>query len=98
MAGDLGIGAQGGGQNDPDLALLHEVARAVADAGLGPAIGDELKAKGRAIEVARLLRVPDVELDIVGPVDRKRIVRRFGRRQRLSRHVSSWFPRLPDVK
>ena len=68
-------------QHEPNLVLLEEVARAVANSGLRPAVRDEVEPERGAIEHRALLGVADVELDVVGAVDRKRIVRdrRFGR-------------------
>jgi hypothetical protein len=74
-------------QNEPDLALLEEITRPVSHAGLGPTVGDELKAERAAIEMTRLLRVADVELDIVGSVDRKRVVRGLSGGQGLRCHA-----------
>src|SRR5690606_40243906 len=62
-------------QDDADLALLEQVGGTVAHPRLGAAIGDQLEAEGRAVEVLRLLRVPDPELDVVGAVDREGVVR-----------------------
>ena len=66
VAGDLGVGAEGGGEDEADLALLEDVAGAVAMAGLGACVGDQRHAEGGAVEVGGLAGVADVELDVVG--------------------------------
>ena len=40
VAGDVGVGAQGGGENEADFSLLQDVGGAVALAGLGAGVGD----------------------------------------------------------
>src|SRR4029079_10206674 len=67
--------------------LLEKVARAVSHSRLGAAIGDELKAERRAIKMTRLLRVADVELDVVSPVDREGVVRGLSGGQGLRCHA-----------
>ena len=69
VAGDLAVGAEGGGKDEADFALLEDVAGAVALAGLGPGVGDERHAKGGAVEVGGLAGVADVELDVVGALE-----------------------------
>ena len=66
VAGDVGVGAEGGGEDEADFALLEDVAGAVALAGLGAGVGDERHAKGGSVEVGGLAGVADVELDVVG--------------------------------
>ena len=66
VAGDLVVGAEGGGEDEADLALLENVAGAVALAGLGAGVGDQGHAKGGAVEVGGLAGVAYVELDVVG--------------------------------
>ena len=58
-------------EHEADLALLQQIAGPVADAGLGAAVGDQLEAERRPVVVAGLLGVADVELDVVGAVDRE---------------------------
>src|SRR4051812_7238489 len=62
------------GEHEADLALLEEVARTIAATSLGPFVRHEMKAEGGAIVDGGLLRVPDVELDVVGAVDRERVL------------------------
>ena len=66
VAGDVGVGAKRGGEDEADLALLQHVGGAVALAGFGAGVGDECHAEGCAVEVGGLARVADVELDVVG--------------------------------
>ena len=69
VLGDLGVGAERGGEDEADFALLEDVGGAVAKAGLGAGVGDELHAEGGAVEVGGLAGVADVELDVVGAVE-----------------------------
>ena len=69
VAGDLGVGAEGGGKNEADFALLEDVAGTIPLAGLGAGVGDERHAKGSAVEVSGLTGVADVELDVVGALE-----------------------------
>ena len=73
VAGDLGVGAEGGGEDEADLALLEDVAGAVALAGLGAGVGDERHAEGGAVEVGGLTGVADVELDVVGALEGEKV-------------------------
>jgi hypothetical protein len=70
--------AQGRGEHEADLALLQQIARPVAHAGLRASIAHELESERRAIEMRCLLGVADPELDEVGPVDREGVVRLGG--------------------
>ena len=58
VAGDLGVGAERGGEDEADFALLKDVAGAVAEAGFGAGVGDERHAKGGAVEVCGLAALP----------------------------------------
>jgi hypothetical protein len=69
VAGDVGVGTQGGGEDEANLALLQDVGGAVAAAGFGAGVGDQLHAEGGAVEVGGLAGVADVELDVVGAVE-----------------------------
>jgi hypothetical protein len=73
VAGDVGVGAQGGGEDEADFALLEDVAGAVALTGLGAGVGDERHAKGGAVEVGCLAGVADVELYVVGTFEREKV-------------------------
>ena len=79
---DRSVRTQRTREDESDLVLLDEVARAVAHARLGSAVADQLKAECRLVLVGRLLRVADVELDVVGAVDREDVVRFFLRGKR----------------
>src|SRR4029079_11728416 len=56
-----------------NLVLLEQIARSVARSRFRAAISDELESKSSAIIKRGLPRVPDPELDEVGPVDRKSV-------------------------
>ncbi len=69
VVGDLGVGAERGGQDEADLSLLEDVGGAVAVAGLRACVGDQRHAEGGAVEVGGLAGVADVELDVVGALE-----------------------------
>src|SRR6266850_6176964 len=73
MRRDGRIGALRGGEDETHLVLHQEVARPVPHTGFGAAIARQLEPERGAVVVARLLGVPDVELDVVGAVDRERV-------------------------
>jgi hypothetical protein len=66
VGGDVGVGAEGGGEDEAYLALLEDVAGAVALTGLGACIGDEGHTKGGTVEVGGLSGVAYEEFDVVG--------------------------------
>ncbi len=74
VAGDLGVGAEGGGEDEADFSLLEDVGGAVALAGFRACVRYQAHAEGRAIEVGRLACVADVELDVVGTFEGEKIV------------------------
>jgi hypothetical protein len=80
------LGPDGGGQHQPDLVLLKQVAGRVPDPGFRAAVADQLKAEGAAVEVTGLLGVADVELDVVGAVDGEGVGERGRGGQRIGRH------------
>ena len=87
MAGDLARPEQWGGEDEPDPALLDHVRGPVADAGLEAAVGDRAKAKRVGEPVGGLVRVPDVELDVIDAEQRHRVNGARGRRgDRLGAH------------
>lgn len=53
------------GEDQPNVALLHNVGDPIADAGFWSGVGREREAKRAAIKVRGLLGVADVKLDIV---------------------------------
>ena len=73
-ARDLAVRAQAAREHEADLALLEHVRRAVADARLGPGVGRTREAERVLVEVRRLLRVADPELEVVPAVDRHEVV------------------------
>ena len=73
VAGDVGVGAEGGGEDEADLALLEDVAGAVALPGFGAGVGDKRHAEGGAIEVGGLAGVAYVEFDVVGAFEGEEI-------------------------
>jgi hypothetical protein len=66
VAGDVRVGAQGCGEDEPDLALLEDIRGAVTMASLWASIGDERHPERGPVEVGRLTGVAYVELDVVG--------------------------------
>ena len=74
MLGDRVAAAQRSGQHEADLALLHHVRGAVALAGLRTGIGHQRHAERGAVEVRGLAGIADVELHVVGALQRKKIL------------------------
>ena len=68
-AGDLAVAAQTARQHEADVALLEQVGRTVAHARLRPGIRRLGEAERVLVVERRLLRVADVELEVVPPVD-----------------------------
>ena len=67
------VRAQRRGQHKADLALFQHVGGPVPGAGLRPAIGGQVKTEGGAVIVRRLARVANIEFDVVGAVERKKV-------------------------
>ena len=74
MPRDLGVAAQSGREHEAHLSLLEHIAGPVPDAGLRSGITDQFHAEGAAIEVSRLARVADVELDVVGAFQGEEVI------------------------
>ena len=74
VLGDLAVGGERRGEHDPDVVLLHHVARAVADARLEAGEGDRGEAPERAEVGRRLAGVADPELDVVDAVERQEVL------------------------
>ena len=71
---DLAVAAKPAREDEADLALLEHVRGAVADAGLRARVRRAREAVGVLVEVRRLLRVPDPDLEVVPAVDRHEVV------------------------
>ena len=69
MLGDVALGLQRRGEHQAHLALLEDVAGPVANAGLGPGVGDDVEPEGLAVVVRGLARVADPQLDVVGALE-----------------------------
>src|ERR1041385_4126707 len=78
VLGDHARARQGRRDHEANLPLRQQIARAIAHARLRAAIADHLEAHRSLVEVRRLFRVSDVELDVIGSVDRKCVVGLFG--------------------
>ena len=74
---DRRAAAKSARDDEADLVLFEHVARAVADARLGPCVRRPPEAERVLVVVGGLLRVPDPELDVVPAVERHE-VRRHG--------------------
>ena len=61
------------GQHEANLILLDDIRRAPALPGLRSAVRHQLHAERRAIVIRRLPGIADVELDVIGSVERKKI-------------------------
>ena len=72
---DRTVRAERRGQDQPDLPLLEHVRGAVSEPRLEAAVRRGGEPEGVRVVVRRLLRVPDVELDVVGPADLQEVVR-----------------------
>src|SRR5919204_6192003 len=72
---DLAVVPQAAGHDQPDVALLEHVRGAVAHAGLWPPVRGDREPERVLVEVGRLLRVPDPELDMIPPLQRHEVVR-----------------------
>ncbi len=73
-ARDLALGREGGGKHEANLALLEDVAGAVAHAGFEAGIGDGSEAEGGGVPVDGLFGVAHVELDVVPVLDGHEVV------------------------
>ena len=83
---DVAVGREGAGQHKSDVALLEDVAGPIAAAGFQAHSGDRPEAERLVIEMRRLARVPDIELDVVVAAQREEIVLlRLSRGERLGR-------------
>ena len=71
---DLVLAAKRARDDEPDVALLEHVARAVAHAGLGARVRGAAEAERVLVVVRGLLRVADPELDVVPAVERHEVV------------------------
>jgi hypothetical protein len=78
MTGNFCVWAKSGRQHKAYLALLEDIGRAIALAGLGTCISDELHTESGAVEISRLTRITDIELDVISTLERKKICRRSG--------------------
>ncbi len=78
VIGDLVAAVVGAGEHEPDAALLEHVRAPVAPAGLEAGVGGLGEAERVREVVGGLRRVPDVELDMVDPVDRHAVVLGYG--------------------
>src|SRR5580700_1170204 len=74
MIGDGGLGRERGGEHEADFVLRQHVGGALAHAGFGSAIGSDPEPERRAVVVRGLARVANVELDVVGSVERQKIL------------------------
>jgi hypothetical protein len=96
VGGDLAVWPQRSRQNEADLSLLQDVARAIARSRFGTSIGEDFIAEHSPVEVCGLLRVTDIELDEVRSVDRKGVGELIRCRKCRGAHDFSGF-RLDDL-
>lgn len=75
VSGDVMIGAERGAEDKTNFILLEDIGGAVADTGLGSGVGDQFKSEGRLIKVSGLFGVAHIELDVIGAIDGKGILR-----------------------
>src|SRR5476649_1862696 len=62
------------GQDEAHFILHQDVGSAVARSGFGTAVGGQAEAESGAVVVRGLARVADVELDVIGAVERQEIL------------------------
>ena len=74
VPGDLVVGAERAREDEADVPLLEDVGSAVAEAGLGPRVGDRAEAEGALVEVRGLLRVPHPQLDVIPAEQRHEVL------------------------
>jgi hypothetical protein len=74
MFRDVPVGTKRGGQHETDFALLQDVGGAIADAGFRTRIGDKLVAKSQPVEISRLAGIAHPEFNVVGAVERQKIL------------------------
>ena len=102
MLGDVGLGQEGGGEHQPDFALLKHVAGAVAQSRFGAGVGYQLVAESGLVEVGRLLGVADVEFEVIGAFEGEEILgglgQYFGRGHRMHGRRGKWVVRVDGVK
>ena len=67
------------GEDEGQFVLPDDVTGPVFDACLRPGIGEALKAERRLVKMRGLLGIADVELHVIGPLQRQKIG--FGRRR-----------------
>ncbi len=72
-ARDLAVAAQAARQDETDVALLQQIGGPVADTCLGSGVGRLRKAERSLVVVGGLLRVADVQLEVVPAVDRHEV-------------------------
>ena len=75
VGGDLGVGAQRGGEREPDGALLQHPGGPVPHARLRAGVGDRREPEPGPVEVGGLPGVTDPQLDVVDAEQRERVVR-----------------------
>src|SRR5260370_29128131 len=73
---DIMVGAWGAGQHEADFVLLQYVRSMVPRAGFRSAVGHQLHAERRQVVVGGLLRIPDIELDMVRSLQGQKIMSR----------------------
>src|SRR5205085_9639369 len=78
MTRDLVILAERAREDETDVALLEHVRGPVADARLRARVGRRREAEPALVEVRRLLRVPDPELDVIPAGKRHEVGRAHG--------------------
>src|SRR6266508_4467978 len=75
VGGDLRVGAQRGGEHEPDGSLLQHPGGPVAHAGLRAGVGDRGEPEPGPVEVGRLPGVAHPQLDVVDAEQSERVVR-----------------------
>jgi hypothetical protein len=74
-AGDLAVRAEAARDHEPDAVLVEDVRGPVPDSSLRPRIRGLREPERVLVEVRSLLRVADVELEVIPPLDRHEVGR-----------------------
>ncbi len=73
VIGNRIICPQRGGKNEGELVLSNDVARSIFRSRFRSRIGEALKTERCLVKMRRLLGIADIELDVIGALERKKI-------------------------
>jgi hypothetical protein len=73
VTGDGAVGPESCREDEAYFALLKDVGGAVALSGLRAGVSDQRHAESGAVEIGRLARVADVELDVICALEGEKV-------------------------